>query len=152
MHLRTRRYFSTRHSGRIRYSATAVVAVGVLWAGAMAGIAPAQAAPAQPTLRVTLYDGPQEWTGWQSAIDTRNNRDCRIRVAAPATATLNRNAAISGKGTFAWPQNYLPAGQYRLRIVCRGTASPAVSFYSPRNRVNDARTRFSDFTRGALGL
>ncbi|GAB05353.1 hypothetical protein GOAMR_34_00190 [Gordonia amarae NBRC 15530] len=152
MHLRTRRNVSAQHSGRVRHSATAAATVGALCAAAVAGIAPAQAATAPPTLRVTLYDGPQDWTGWQSAIDTRNNRECRIRVAAPAAAKLNRNAAISGRGAFAWPQNYLPAGQYRLRIVCRHTASPAVSFYSPRNQVNDARTRFSDYTRGALGL
>lgn len=150
MHLRTRRTVSARHTARARYSVAA--AVGALCTATATGIAPAQAAPAPPTLRVTLYDGPDEWTGWKSAIDTRNNRDCRIRVAAPAMAKLNRNAAVSGKGAFAWPQNNVPAGQYRLQIVCRGTASPAVSFYSPRNQVNDARTRFSDYTRGVLGV
>lgn len=150
MHLTTR-HNPVRRVGRTRISVLVAAVLGAVGATAVGGTAPAQAA-APPTLRVTLYDGPEEWTGWRSSIDTKNNRDCRIRVAAPAAAKLNRNAPISGKGVFAWPQNYVPAGQYRLQIVCRNASSPAVSFYAPRSRINDARTVFSDYTQGVFGI
>ena len=117
----------------------------------IAGIPPARAASA-PVLRISLYNGPQEWTGWRSYLDTKGNRECRVRVAAPASTKVRRVARVNGRGHFAWPQNYLPAGRYRLQVTCPNTRSAAVSFYSPRNRMNDARTMFSDYTQGVLGV
>jgi len=151
MHPNTRQHNSARRVGRARQVAIMAASVGFVGAAAIVGTPPAHAA-APPTLRVGLYNGPDDWTGWQSSVDTKNNRDCRMRVAAPPAAKLNRNAPISGKGNYAWPQNFIPAGQYRLQVVCPTASSPAISFYSPRSPFNDARTMFSNYTRGVFGI
>ncbi|MFI5500791.1 hypothetical protein ACIA5E_17160 [Nocardia asteroides] len=127
-------------TGRIAAVLTPFVAVGV-----SLGAGPAVAAT-PPTISVTL-EGSDSWNiSW----DGSPAMTCTLFVNNVPNPDANPAPAVFT--ALVIPS--IPPGSHAVRVECplaSGNTSNTVTFYTPRNAVNDIRTQFSNATQGATG-